>query len=166
MLNLVTYPNTVLHEKCEDVTVFDDELKKLVNDMAELMYASNGIGLAANQVGVSKNIILVDVPSKDWLAVEGLIVMINPKIRGFGKDKVVEEEGCLSLPGVFVHVQRTCNINVEYYDVDGKMHLNGFSGLQARVIQHECDHLNGLTMVDIVGPLARKMALKNLTAPK
>jgi peptide deformylase len=166
MLKITTHPDPILSKKCEDVTVFDDELKKLVNEMAELMYASNGCGLAANQVGVAKNIIIFDATSVWPHSFQGLVVMINPKIRGASDDCPISEEGCLSLPGVYVHIKRAANINVEFCDIDGKLHHNAFGGGQARVIQHECDHLNGRTMLDNVSKLERKMALKKLTSQK
>jgi len=159
MIRICTYPNDVLHRQCENVVVFDAALKRLVNDMLEEMYVLHGVGIAAPQVGVLRNIIAVD-PSAGEQA-DKLIVMINPKITSLSDDKLSDEEGCLSFPGMRLHIIRSTQINVEYSDVNGETFSWEPTGLNARIVQHEIDHLNGLTLLDRVGPLTRKLALKN-----
>lgn len=160
MLRIITYPDPILERSCDDVVEFGVDLKKLVDDMAEVMYASRGVGLAAPQVGLSKNIILVDPSSGE--SGNQLVVMVNPKITWCGDDIKVGEEGCLSLPGVKLWVPRSMHLVVEYLDTAGKARRLDCTGWQARIVQHEVDHLLGITMLKKVGRLARQMALKNL----
>lgn len=162
MLRIVTYPDPVLERQCDDVAEFDVDLKRLVDDMAEAMYASRGVGLAAPQVGLSKNIVLVDPSAGE--SGNQLVAMVNPKITWCGDDLEVGEEGCLSLPGVGLQVPRSMHVVVEYLDIRGQAHRLDCTAWQARIVQHEVDHLLGITMLKRVGRLARQMALKNLAA--
>ena len=142
MLNIVTYPDPFLRQKCSEVEVFDDELKKLLSEMARAMYKYDGIGLAAPQVGINKRIITIDVG-------KGLLKLINPVILEVGGEEEEMDEGCLSLPGVFVPVIRKVGfIRLTAYDVNGNQREWKGKGLFARVIQHEIDHLDGVLMID------------------
>lgn len=160
MLRVVEYPDPVLTTPSDDVTIFNDELKQLISKMAEAMYASNGVGLAAPQVGVGRRLVLVD-PSGGDNAGE-LLALINPVIVWRSAELEVAEEGCLSLPGVRLHVPRSVAVQVNYVDADGKEQRRLFKKMWARIAQHELDHLAGTLMVDKVGSLARRLALKNL----
>lgn len=160
-MRVVTYPDPVLDRPCDDVTEFGLHLKRLADDMAEAMYASRGVGLAAPQVGLSKRFILVD-PSAGESA-NGLVAMANPRIAWTSPELEVQEEGCLSLPGVYLPILRAVACDVVYLDTEGKAQMMRCTGLQARIAQHEIEHLSGITMLLKVGPLARQLALKNLT---
>ena len=135
-----TYPNPVLRKKSEKVNRVTGEERKLIDYMTQTMYANEGIGLAAPQVGVAKRIIIVASGS-------GLLKMANPEITA-KKGSSFLEEGCLSVPGSFVEIQRAEEISVSFLDENGNALIKNFSGLAARAIQHEIDHLNGKLIID------------------
>ncbi len=156
--DIKTYPAKVLKQKAKSVGKaelssgrIDDEIKKLIDDMVETLYAKGGAGLAANQVGESKQIAVVD-------AGEGSIVLINPYIVD-KKGKVVAAEGCLSLPGYELEVKRPEKIVVEYLDKSGREQKLKASDLLARVICHEVDHLRGKTILDKL-PFFKRFVIK------
>ena len=139
MLTIRTLGDKVLAQKAKRVASIDDTIRNLCASMIDTMIKSGGIGLAANQVGILKRIIVVSD--------EGNIkVFINPEITNFSEEKVSFEEGCLSLPQTFLTITRSENIMVKYRDLKGKPRMERYSGLTARVIQHEVDHLDGITM--------------------
>jgi len=139
---VITYPNPILRKKSEVVEEVNDDLKQLVEDMTETMYASHGIGLAAIQIGVLKRVIVVNVG-------EGRVVLINPVIdEAEGETRM--EEGCLCLPGVMVEVTRHENISVSGLNETGEAVTIHANGLLARALQHEIDHLEGTLIVDKV----------------
>jgi peptide deformylase len=146
VLKIIKYPSDILSQKLQPVENFDSDLKYIVRDMFETMYAYNGIGLAANQVGINKRIVVVDVSSKEERKVLP-IALINPQIVNYSKKKQVAEEGCLSFPGFFEKVVRSLSVEVEYYDINGKRQRIIAEGLLARVLQHEIDHINGIVFV-------------------
>lgn len=146
VLKIVKYPSDILLQKLQPVENFDSDLKYIVRDMFETMYAYNGIGIAANQVGINKRIVVVDVSSKEERKVLP-IALINPQIVNYSKKKQVAEEGCLSFPGFFEKVVRSLSVEVEYYDINGKRQRIIAEGLLARVLQHEIDHINGIVFV-------------------
>jgi len=134
------YPDTVLREHAQSVDTVGGSIRKLINGMAGIMYAHQGIGLAAPQVGILKRVIIADVG-------HGLITLINPEITDqHGMDNM--DEGCLSLPETRVNIIRSVNIFVRGLDKKGKETEQELSGLTARVIQHEIDHLNGVLIID------------------
>lgn len=136
-----------------DVAVFDEELRQLISDMFETMYAEEGIGLAAPQIGVSKRFFVMDV-GEDGTA----LAIVNPVIvEEAGSEK--GEEGCLSLPGMVGTVERAMEVVVEGYDPEGKPLRLEASGLVARCMQHEIDHLDGVLFIDKLSPMKRKMLL-------
>ena len=145
ILNIVKYPNELLHKKSEDVLVFDKKLKKLIKDMFETMYKYDGIGLAGVQVGVLKNIIVIDIDHED---IKFKSEVINPKIISFSSDKSVMEEGCLSVSNKTCKVERPNEIEVEFQKLDGEIVKMKAEGLLAKCFQHEIDHLNGITIID------------------
>ena len=152
LMEVLRFPHPVLRKKCEKVETVDEEIKKIVRDMAETMYAENGIGLAAPQVGISKRIFVVDVD-------EELITVINPEISVSG-EKEIMEEGCLCLPKVSVEIERLSNAQVKGLDIEGKEILIEAGDLLARALQHETDHLNGMLIIDHLSKVKRDMVVK------
>jgi peptide deformylase len=148
LLPILHYPDPRLHKVAAPVTVFDDVLRKLVGDMADTMYEAPGVGLAATQVNVHRQVIVIDT-SEDR---KGLLVLINPRIvRADGHQ--VCEEGCLSVPGIFEEVERAEQIAVEAQDAQGKAFSLDAEGLLAVCIQHEIDHLKGKVFVEYLSRL-------------
>ena len=156
---IVHYPLPVLKDKAEPVTEFDDDLKKLIADMAETMYDAPGVGLAAPQIGISKQIAVIDITPKE--KENELIVLINPKIIK-GEGEQVDEEGCLSVLEYATNVTRYEKIWVEAQDIDGNPLNFMAEGFYARVIQHELDHLDGKVFLDRISPLKRTLYKKKL----
>jgi peptide deformylase len=151
ILNILRYPDARLHKLAAPVTVFDEALKKLVADMAETMYAAPGIGLAATQVDVHKQVIVVDVSERH----DSLVVLVNPEIvEATGESDI--EEGCLSVPGIYELVQRAERVKVRAYDQNGKAFTLEAQGLLAVCIQHEMDHLQGKVFVEHLSQLKQQ----------
>jgi len=136
MLNILTSENKLLRKKSKKIAKVDDSIRTLAKSMIETMYAANGIGLSAVQVGVLRQIIVVDCHGEP-------IVMINPVITKVSDEKIEMEEGCLSCPDVFKMISRPNKLNVKYRDLSGKPHFESYDGLVARIIQHEILHLYG-----------------------
>lgn len=164
---VVKFGESVLAQKAVPVEKFDGELETLVADMLATMYAENGLGFAAPQIGVSKRVFVVDmrrraddkVPcdftldgKKIPLELAMPLVAVNPKIENAGEFYEVAEEGCLSFPGIYGEVERFYEVRLNYFDVSGAAHEIVCSGLFARCIQHEYDHLNGVTFTDRMLP--------------
>ncbi len=155
ILEIVHYPDPRLYTVAKPVAVVDDNVRKLVRDMAETMYAAPGIGLAATQVDVHQQVIVMDI-SEDKSKLQ---VFINPRI--LQADGLQEfEEGCLSVPGIFEIVKRPEKITVEALDVDGKKFKLNADGLLAVCIQHEMDHLKGKVFVEYLSQL-KQIRIKN-----
>lgn len=145
LLSILHFPDSRLHLKAKEVVIFDEKLHQLVQDMADTMYENKGIGLAATQVNVQQQVIIMDLSGSD--EPRNLMVLINPKIID-KKGEVVSEEGCLSVPGVYESVKRSENIQVKYQDISGAEHSLDCDGLLAVCIQHEVDHLMGKVFVE------------------
>ncbi|MBM2815523.1 MAG: peptide deformylase [Ignavibacteria bacterium] len=154
----------VLKKKTEEVTNFDGELKKFVDDMLETMYHADGIGLAANQVGHSKSVIVLDmsVSNDDKYRNAKPIIMINPRIHSFSEEEVELSEGCLSVPKFFEDVSRPAQIQVQYWDIDMKEYKSEEGDFVSRVMQHEIDHLNGILFFEKLSPLRRALSRSKL----
>ena len=153
VLKIKTYPDKILKEKTAPVTEFDNALQKLIDDMIETMYAAFGVGLAANQVGETKRVLVIDVSGKE--AAIPLMVLINPEIISM-EGAMENEEGCLSLPGYTTVVKRAEKVKVTGLDRKGKpVEIEG-SGLLSRALQHEIDHLNGKLLIDRIGRIKRE----------
>jgi peptide deformylase len=151
LLNILRYPDARLHKLAAPVTVFDDGLKKLVADMAETMYAAPGIGLAATQVDVHKQVIVVDVSERR----DSLVVLVNPEIvEAIGESDI--EEGCLSVPGIYELVPRAERVKVRAFDQNGKAFTLDVQGLLAVCIQHEMDHLQGKVFIEYLSQLKQQ----------
>jgi peptide deformylase len=140
--------NAVLRTECVPVVKFDKDLKKLVKDMKKTMLSAGGLGLAAPQVGVSTRIFVLILDYKGES--ERVIEMVNPVILSHSDEVEVDEEGCLSLPGLYGKVERFSNVVVEFSDVSGTRQVLELFGLDAREVQHENDHLDGKLFVDRV----------------
>jgi peptide deformylase len=151
LLNILRYPDPRLHKVAKPVTVFDARLKRLVEDMAETMYAAPGVGLAATQVDVHEQLVVIDV-SDDH---KELRVFINPEIVWASEEKQVYDEGCLSVPGIYDGVERPARVKVRALDAEGKPFELEADGLLAVCIQHEMDHLKGKVFVEYLSPLKR-----------
>ncbi len=156
---IFTYPEPVLRKKAQPITVFDDALQQLAADMSETMYNAPGVGLAANQVGVLKQIVVVDV-SRDEEDKE-FITLINPVISK-GEGSVAGEEGCLSVLEYEAKVERFRKIHVEALDLDGKPLSFDAEDRLARIVQHEVDHLHGTLFIDHISALKRGLYKKKL----
>lgn len=157
VLKIRKYPEDVLKKKTRPVSEFDSELQKLIDDMIETMYAAPGVGLAANQVGVSKQVTVIDVSSRDETS--SLIVLVNPEvIHKEGEDSC--EEGCLSIPEYTTIVKRAEKVKVRGLDRNGSPIEIEAEGLLARALQHEIDHLNGFLLIDRIGRIKREFFRK------
>ncbi len=155
VLKLVTYPNPLLKKISEKVDVFDDKLKTLTDDMFETMYKNKGIGLAAPQIGVLKQIVVIDLQSEeDENASSKQYVFINPKIVS-SSGSTTFEEGCLSVPGYHEIVKRKEKVTVNYQGLKGKEQTIEADGLLAICLQHEIDHLNGILFVDQISKIKK-----------
>jgi peptide deformylase len=150
-LTILRYPDPRLHTVAKTVEAIDARLQNLVQDMLQTMYAAEGIGLAATQVNVHEQLIVMDV-SEDR---DKPLVLINPEITWASDEKKINEEGCLSVPGIYDGVERSVSVKVQALDVDGKMQLHEADGLLAVCIQHEMDHLMGKVFVEYLSPLKR-----------
>ncbi len=164
-MRIVKYPHPTLRHKSKPLRRVDAELRRLVGAMFELMYGNQGMGLAANQVDLPYRLFVVNFAG-DPAAKDQEFVFINPTIKPSGK--IVEgEEGCLSFPQIFVPVRRCEKASVVAYNLAGKEVSYQFSGLAARAVQHEYDHLDGVLFIDRLSPMALmsvKSALEDLEA--
>jgi peptide deformylase len=152
-LSLAYFGNPILRKKCERVSEITPEIRQLVADMEETMIIHDGIGLAAPQVLHSLAVFIICVPiqiSDDEERPGELRVFINPKILEYSDEEWIRGEGCLSIPGIYGSVIRPMRIKVEAMDLDGKTFVQEFSGLEARAIMHENDHINGVLFIDRV----------------
>ena len=156
LLEIRLMGDPVLREEAAEVPGVDEELRALARDMFDTMYEADGVGLAANQVGVLKRIIVVD-PREQGVTP---MALVNPRVVSTGEETDRAEEGCLSIPGVREVVERDATVVVEALNLDGETVRIEADGLHARVLLHEIDHLNGVLFLDRVSPLKRKMALK------
>ncbi|MGD2141082.1 MAG: peptide deformylase [Burkholderiales bacterium] len=157
LLKILKYPDSRLHTVAAPVDQVDEDIRSLVDNMADTMYAAPGIGLAATQVNVHKQVIVMDISeSRDQL-----LVLINPEIVE-SSGQVECEEGCLSVPGVFEKVSRAENIRVRALDRDGNTFEFDASGLLSVCVQHEMDHLTGKVFVEYLSPLKQERIVKKL----
>jgi peptide deformylase len=156
---IITYPDSVLREKVEPVTIFDSSIRELAHDLIETMYAAPGAGLAANQIGISRSVVVIDI-SKNKEEKKPL-VLINPEI--IEKEGCqIDEEGCLSVIELTAKVERHKKLLVKAQDLDGKNWEFPAEDFFARVIQHELDHLNGILFIDRISTLKRTLYKKRL----
>lgn len=161
---LVIAPDERLAIPSEKVTVFDDSLKLLLNDMLETMYANDGIGLAAVQIGVHKRCIVVDVAVREGRREP--IKLVNPEIITCSQDMSTFTEGCLSFPDQYSDVVRPANVIIRYQDETGQEKTLEANEILATCIQHEIDHINGVVFVDHISKMKRDIILRKLKKAK
>ena len=161
---IITEPNKLLRQVSKPVTKVGKEEQKLMKDMLETMYAANGIGLAAIQVGIPKRIIVMDICKEENKKEPRYFV--NPIIKNKDAIKATYEEGCLSVPNQFADIDRPSKCEVEYLDYNGQKQLLKAEGLLATCIQHEMDHLEGILFIDYLSKLKRSMIIKKLSKLK
>jgi len=179
ILEILEVPDPRLKTVSTPVTEFNDELRQLVEDMFETMYAAPGIGLAAIQVGVPLRVLVIDLQPDDEDAepvpcdhdghhhhhqptIKEPRIFINPEILDPAKELATYQEGCLSVPEIYAEVDRPATCRVRWQDLEGKVHEETMEGLMATCIQHEMDHLEGILFIDHLSRLKRNMALKKL----
>jgi peptide deformylase len=156
---ILHYPDKRLRERGAKIVAVTDEVRKLIDDMAETMYAAPGVGLAATQIGESVQLFIIDVANED--APSDLRVFINPEILHREGD-LVWQEGCLSFPGVQEEIDRAAKVRVRAQDRGGKWFELEAEGLLAVAIQHEYDHLQGVLMIDHMGPLKKRLTHRKM----
>ena len=161
---IVIEPDPILRKKSESLEKVDDEIRKLLDDMLETMYAAPGIGLAAVQIGILKRIIVIDISKNKEKKTP--LFLINPEIISKSKKTSVYEEGCLSLPGYFAEIERPAECQIKFIDYNGKERVLVANGLLATCIQHEVDHLNGILFIDYLSKLKKDMIIKKLIKHK
>ena len=160
---ILKFPDQDLRIKAKPVESFDDELKTLTDDMLDTMHSVNGIGLAATQIGVAKQVAVIDIsPEKN----EPLVI-VNPAIQILDPSKTEDyDEGCLSVPGFFEKISRPSDIKLTYQDLNGKKQEIKPEGLLTKVVQHELDHLNGRLFVDHISELKRRRIRNKIVKQK
>ena len=162
--DIITVPNEILKKTSAQIETVDNNIKKLAKDMLETMYQHKGIGLAAVQIGILKNLIVIDVSEKD--KEKNPLVFINPKIKRFSDEISNYEEGCLSIPDTFIEIERPKFCVVEYIGLDGKKKEMECDGLLSTCLQHECDHLEGKLIIDFLSKLKKEVLIKKLSKHK
>ena len=162
--SIITVPNEVLKKISDPIENVGDSEKKLVNDLFETMYNSNGIGLAAVQVGILKRILVIDVSTKE--EEKNPLCFINPVIKKISDEKSVYEEGCLSIPDTFIEIERPKICEVEYINLDGKLKNIECDGLLSTCLQHEINHLDGKLIIDHLTKLKRDIIIKKISKNK
>ena len=158
---IITVPDEMLKKISEPIEKVGINEKKLINDLFETMYNSNGIGLAAVQVGILKRVLVVDVSSKE--EEKNPICFVNPIIKKISDEKSVYEEGCLSIPDTFIEIERPKICEVEYIDSEGKKRYLKCSGLLSTCLQHEINHLDGKLIIDHLSKLKRDLIIKKIS---
>jgi|TARA_B110000967_G_C18821707_1_gene529067 peptide deformylase len=161
---ILTEPNKILRQISNPIEGFGIEDQRLMDDMLDTMYAANGIGLAAIQIGIPKRIIVMDI-SKDKNKKEPMY-FVNPVVKNKNSEKAIYEEGCLSVPDQFAEIERPNTCEVEYLNYEGKKKLIKADGLLATCIQHEMDHLEGILFIDYLSKLKKSMIIKKLSKTK
>jgi len=158
---ILIIPDSKLRQVAEPVSVVDDEVRALADDMLETMYKAPGIGLAAPQIGVLRRIVVVDVAKRrNEEATAEPIVLIDPVITWSSEERSVYEEGCLSIPDYYEEVERPAVVHVSFLDREGKPRSIEADGILATCIQHEIDHLNGVLFIDHISRLKRSRVIK------
>ena len=166
VLPVTLYGDRILRKKIDEVKEVDLETIELIKNMFDTMNNANGIGLAANQVGVNKKIFIVDISNVEDFEDQKPVVFVNPKITKYSEEKIIFEEGCLSIPELRADVERSENITIVYKDTDMNAHTLEADKLLARTIQHEYDHLLGILFPDLVDEETKKKLKKPLNKIK
>ena len=158
---ILTEPNKLLRQISQPVEKVGDLERQLMEDMLETMYAANGIGLAAIQIGVPKRIIVMDLSKKENKKTP--MYFVNPLIKKKNEEKTIYEEGCLSVPNQFAEIQRPSKCEIEFLNFNGDKQVLEAEGLLATCIQHEMDHLEGILFIDYLSKLKKEMIIKKLS---
>lgn len=166
ILPITVCGDKILRKKVAKVNTVNNEIIRIISDMFETMHNANGIGLAANQVGLNKQIFVVDISKVEGYEDTKPIALINPKIIEKSEELSVYEEGCLSIPDQHEEVKRPKKITIEFYDTDFNKHIIEADELLARVMQHEYDHLQGVLFTDLVDDETKKKLKKALNKIK
>ena len=159
-MKIYEIPEPVLRQKAEKVAEVNAAIRKTLDDMLETMYKGNGVGLAANQVGLLKRLVVIDCAGNDEEPAP--IKMVNPEIIAHSDNKILHNEGCLSLPREYADVERWETVTVRYLDENGKEQTLETDGLLAIAMQHEIDHLDGILFIDYLSKLKRDKLLTHL----
>jgi peptide deformylase len=162
LLPILRYPDPRLREKCASIATFDETLRKLVSDMSDTMYAANGAGLAAIQVGAALRLFIVDPEVAGKSPNDPVLVFINPELVWISEEAQTGDEGCLSFPGIFVPVKRGMRARVRALDLEGQPFEIEGEELFSRALQHESDHLIGRLLIDLVGPVKREIIKRKM----
>ena len=169
-LKILIEPDTILRKKSYQLEKVDDEVRSLMDDMLETMYAANGIGLAAIQVGVAKRVIVIDIErgrDEEGKELKGNpMYFVNPEIIWKSEERYTYEEGCLSIPNTFIEIERPKTCLVEYIDIEGKKKNIECDGLLSTCIQHEINHLDGKLIIDFLSKLKKDLIIKKLSKTK
>ena len=160
ILDIITIPDPLLKTVSKPVEMVDDELRKLMDDMLETMYAAPGIGLAAIQLGVAKRVLVMDLANDEEEPAP--LYMVNPEVIWASDEMNIYNEGCLSVPDQYADVERPRDIKVRYLDYDGNAVEEDMTELHATCVQHEIDHLNGVVFIDHISRLKRAMIVKKV----
>ena len=166
LLPIIEIPDPVLRAQSAPVERVDDELRRLIADMFDTMYAAPGIGLAAVQLAIPRRLFIIDLQDPEEEGGEPVkkpLVFINPEILTSSEATNVYNEGCLSIPDQYAEVERPASVRARWLDADGKQQEGEVDGLLATCFQHETDHLNGILFIDHISRLRRDMVLKKLT---
>ena len=161
MDKLVYVPNPLLRQKADKIKSVGNNEIEIAKKMMQIMLEAPGVGLAANQIGILKQIVtifFVDQETKEQIQ----YTLFNPNIISYSQEKIIMEEGCLSLPEQFAEIERPQNIELEYLDENNKLIKKEVSGVESRILQHEIDHLSGKLFVDYLSSLKRNMMLKKV----
>ncbi len=162
--DIITVPDETLKKISEPIEKIGVNEKKLINDLFETMYNSNGIGLAAVQVGILKRILVIDVSGKDKK--KQPLSLINPSIKKVSNETSIYEEGCLSIPDTFIEIERPKFCEVEYIDINGNQKNLKCEGLLSTCLQHEINHLDGKLIIDHLSKLKRDFIIKKISKSK
>ena len=162
--DIITVPDETLKKISEPIEKIGENEKKLINDLFETMYNSNGIGLAAVQVGILKRILVIDVSGKDKK--KQPLSLINPSIKKVSNETSIYEEGCLSIPDTFIEIERPKFCEVEYIDINGNQKNLKCEGLLSTCLQHEINHLDGKLIIDHLSKLKRDFIIKKISKSK
>ncbi len=162
MINKLLYvPDPSLRQKAEKIKNVGSEELKIAKNMKEIMFKAPGVGLAANQIGVLKQIVIISFIEQETKK-EIQYNLFNPEIISYSKDKILMEEGCLSLPEQFAEIERPKEIVVKYLNDNDELITKEVDGVEARILQHEIDHLSGILFVDYLSSLKRNMIFKKV----
>jgi len=171
VLEILEVPDPRLRDVAKPIATVDDDIRSLAADMLETMYAANGIGLAAIQVGIDKRILVIDLQERvtedeekegEGEPVRDPRVVINPEILSVSDETSIYNEGCLSIPEQYAEVERPARCRVRWLDEKGETHEEDLDGLMATCMQHEIDHLDGVLFTDHISRLKRNMIMKKL----